>query len=202
MAALSSALTYPLTLAHAWELLGLGSEATTLCVIGARAEASLPVTAWAELGELTGATVKLELTGPAAKATPQEHAHGPRRLSMVFPDTPMCYHQTSTGSALLHLARGGPGRATPLPTDLEAALPDAFVLFNPGFGEPGWERAWRPTVDALNVAGRPLLLTALSRADADRDATFWAGETVRGRGQLCVAAAALRQPVGVARARR
>lgn len=51
-------------------------------------------------------------------------------------------------------------------------MADAYVLFNPGFGEPGWERAWSQTLDALLVAERPVLATALSRADAARDGAF------------------------------
>ena len=61
------------------------------------------------------------------------------------------------------------------------SLPDAYVLFNPGFGEPGWADAWTPTIRALLAARKPVLLTALSAADAARDAAFWAN--VVGGGQ-------------------
>ena len=52
-------------------------------------------------------------------------------------------------------------------------LPDAFVLFNPRLGEPGWDRAWAPTVHTLLALRRPVLLTALSASDAEQDAAFW-----------------------------
>ena len=58
-------------------------------------------------------------------------------------------------------------------------LPDAFALFNPGFGEPGWELAWEPTVKALLLSQRPVLLTALSYEDAERDASFWSSVVQR-----------------------
>lgn len=168
--ALSAALTFPLTCAHAWARLFplANARITKLCIVGARAEASLPVVFWGELGVLTQSGLELQLVGPAAKARPQEHEAGPHRVSTVLPVAPMCYHQTPVGRALLRAAREGEGL-----TDLPG-LPDAYVLFNPGLGEPGWEKAWRPTVDALKASNKPLLLTALSRADADRDAAFWA----------------------------
>ena len=55
-----------------------------------------------------------------------------------------------------------------------AELPHAFVLFNPGLGEPGWDQAWAPTVRALLTLRRPVFLTALSTSDAKQDAAFWA----------------------------
>ena len=64
------------------------------------------------------------------------------------------------------------GKPVPAGTDISFRVEvdaaqrwDAFVLFNPGMGEPEWLRAWVPTLDALAAARRPLLLTALSRAD-------------------------------------
>jgi len=69
-----------------------------------------------------------------------------------------------------------------------AELPDAFVLFNPGLGEPGWDRAWAPTVHALLALRRPVLLTALSASDAEQDAAFWSLAAARegGNGQAAV----------------
>ena len=197
VALLSSALTFPLTLARAWPRL-LESHPTggpvRLGVIGARAEASLPIHMWQEALHLTGATgLCLEFFGPAA-ALPSVRASGEGggahgaslRLELSHAGL---YHESPIGRAMLRrAASGADGDALsdePLdePIDDEAppagrsptgALPDAYVLFNPGLGEPGWERAWAPTVRALCASGLPLLLTALSPADCERDEGFLA----------------------------
>ena len=61
---LSSALTFPLTLAHGWERLGLAAARVEICIVGARAEASLPPPMWQQLSALVGADVQLRMVGP------------------------------------------------------------------------------------------------------------------------------------------
>ncbi|KAL1500395.1 hypothetical protein AB1Y20_013052 [Prymnesium parvum] len=169
LATLTAALTYPVTCAHVWARAGLRGPAGAIGVIGARAEASLPAPLWREAAELTGASLRLEMSGPAAKgkAAPLEE-RGRGRVAIVQPAPPRLFHETELGRALLR------GEAPP-PT--ARSLPDLFVLFNPGLGEPGWERAWGPTVAALHRSGRPVALTALSPADAQRDSSFWEAAT-------------------------
>ena len=176
LAVLSAALTFPMTLArHLNELVG---EATTckICIVGARAEAALPDHIWNEVTSLTGVkTLDVEFAGPSS-APPNM----PSVRSFVDPSSQCTtrlfiskqgdlYHRSDVGRALLARAHGrAEAEDGPLPLD----LPDAYVLFNPGLGEPGWERAWEPTMSALFAADRPLLMTALSRQDAARDEQF------------------------------
>ena len=193
LAVLSAALSFPLTIAKSWAALKLpppGDSGWRLCVVGARAEASLPPHVWAELSLLTGARkLAIEFSGPSAapKGLSAERdwvgPDGQRlRLSLGSADL---FHRSSLGQALLERSRTQHGAAAepaakpaaePAPsnesTDVEAALPNAFVLFNPGLGEPGWERAWAPTMRALLASRRPLLMTALSHSDAARDVSF------------------------------
>ena len=176
--ALSAALTYPLTCAHAWPLAALDTCASVrLCIVGARAEATLPAVIWRELCELLGADVTVDMSGPTAKAVTQELAESGRgRLSIVQSEPPNFFHRGSLGTTLLASVQNS---TAPQQEGKGALLelPDAFVLFNPGFGEPGWERSWKLTVDALFASRRPIVFTALSVADAERDALFWANAT-------------------------
>lgn len=51
----------------------------------------------------------------------------------------------------------------------DKTLPDAFVMFNPGVGHPFLRSNWRPTIEAVLTSGRPILLTAFSEEDQQRD---------------------------------
>ena len=196
LAVLSAALTFPAAIARSWDVLTSGQtdRPWRLHAVGARAEAALPVHIWSELSLLTGAkSIDLEFSGPAAapKGVDVSRAWvGPDghhlHLKLTHPDL---FHRSELGQALLARARADagidagtpppsssspppPSSSSSSPTLLPLPLPDAFVLFNPGLGEPGWERAWSPTMRALLASGRPILMTALSRTDAARDAAF------------------------------
>ena len=161
---LSSALTFPLTLAHGWERLGLAAPRVEICIVGARAEASLPPAMWQQLSALVGADVRLRMVGPGIPGV----VVGNGNVVATPSATPSAsveaklFHETALGQALLR----DPSSA--------ADVPDAFVCFNPGLGEPGWGAAWEPTMRALAASRRPLLMTALSRDDAARDAEYCA----------------------------
>ncbi|KAL3929955.1 MAG: hypothetical protein SGPRY_001741, partial [Prymnesium sp.] len=142
--ALSAALTFPVTSAYVWSTLGLSSSAANICVVGARAEASLPAVIWREFPELASLSARIEMAGPSAKGKSDVLSEPGRGQS----------NDHGSGASM------------------QAILPDIFVLFNPGLGEPGWEQAWGSTVAALQQAQRPIAMTALSWADAKRDAEF------------------------------
>ncbi len=165
---LSSALTFPLTIASHWQELGGGASDASLCVVGARAESTLPQHVWQELALLLPDTsLRLEFTGPKADAPPRASKGGPLILEHGHRGL---FHEGALGRSLLR-QRASPGPAEQA-SAAEVGAPDAYVLFNPGLGEPGWEKAWGPTLRALAAARRPLLLTALSARDGDRDAAF------------------------------
>ncbi len=49
---------------------------------------------------------------------------------------------------------------------------DGFVLFNPGFGHPNLQNQWRSTLQFLLGTSKPILVTAHSTVDAERDGEF------------------------------
>lgn len=180
LAIISSSLSFPLTLARSLALLlpnHRPHEQIDLCVIGSRAESTFPISPiWSELVSLSDTRdVTLRLCGPKAAPPPgvasvREWTHPDGKLlRLSIPETGHdaadLFHRSKLGRALL--------TGTPDP-ELMPPLPDAFVLFNPGTGEPGWEKAWAPTLRALSIARRPLLMTALSSGDAARDSQFLA----------------------------
>lgn len=163
---LTSGLTFPLTLASTLQsLCSEPSRPLRLCVVGARAEAGMPLHMWDEVQCLTSreTPLALHMVGPKATGTSQRREGG--RLLSVTQEAAL-FHETALGRALL----GGEAAVAAA----EQELPTAFLLFNPGLGEPGWGRAWGPTVRALLASRRPVLLTALSTSDAEQDVAFWA----------------------------
>ena len=181
--ALSTALSFPLTVAASWRhLVPAAAGRVRLCIVGARAEAALPVVFWRELALLTGVQhLALDFCGPAVAGSGVEaHRTWPLPAAAQPPATTVeltleqpgdFFHHGAAGAALLQRRRGSPP---------PAGAADAYVLFNPGLGEPGWEHTWRPTLAALAAAERPLLLTALSASDAARDAAFLARDADAG----------------------
>ena len=174
---LSTSLTFPLTLARQLATLAPQQAAYRLCVVGSRAESTLPVQIWSELACLTGMKeLHVSFCGPKAAPpgvplerewrSPDGALH--MRLSVPSEGTADLFHRGALGRALGRALLNG----TSLDSGLEATLPDAFVLFNPGTGEPGWRKAWAPTLHALRAARRPMLMTALSVGDAARDDEF------------------------------
>lgn len=197
---LSAALSFPLTLAAAWDHLvpshirerAVAEERPIrLSVVGARAEATLPTVFWRELSLLTGVpSVAIDFCGPASAPSqsttasrmwcspPQRLEESdsapPQTLELTHTTPADLFHRGAVGAALLRRHRG---ESSPP----EAEVADAYALFNPGFGEPGWETAWSETLHALEAADRPLLATAFSRADATRDHAFLGRELPRAR---------------------
>jgi hypothetical protein len=173
---LSTSLTFPVTLARQLATLAPQQAAYRLCVVGSRAESTLPVQIWSELACLTGKELHVSFCGPKAAppGVPLEREwRSPdgaslMRLSVPSEGTADLFHRGELGRALGRALLNG----TSLDSGLEATLPDAFVLFNPGTGEPGWCKAWAPTLLALSAARRPMLMTALSVGDAARDDEF------------------------------
>lgn len=179
---LSTSLTFPLTLARHWPMLEQADANTRegpfqLCVVGSRAESTLPVNIWKELAILVGVDLHVSFVGPKAAppGVPNERewtSPDGTRLHLSLPTEGELFHRSEMGRALL---KGSKSRgSSSLSPEIESSLPHAFVLFNPGTGEDGWEKAWSPTMRALSASRRPLLMTALSVGDAARDDAFLA----------------------------
>ena len=169
---LTGGLTFPYTLASVGLFCGGAGQSVRICVVGARAEASMPLPLWREALCLAGwGALRVDMVGPKVSDT---KARDDDRGVSVVPEAAL-FHESALHRA--HLSG--------------AELPDAFVLFNPGLGEPGWDRAWAPTVRALLALRRPVLLTALSASDAEQDAAFWSAAATREGGKGHAARAGL-----------
>lgn len=177
--ALSQALTYPLTVAAALASLSLTEPPRRVCLIGARGEATLPAYFWSEVRVLLGSPeLRLDFIGPKAAVWPGAANPDPSTV-LLHPARGELFHESALGARLLRVAdaggaeSGGAGAEGAAASDGAADLPDAFVCLNPGFGYPGWEHAWAPTLRALRISRRPVVLSALGAADAERDGRFW-----------------------------
>lgn len=152
---LSHALTYPLTLARCVQR----SDRLRIAVLGARAESSMPLDAWAELTCALPSRWHLLLMGPQVVPT--------RRLAGAI----------DTGDLVVACRRQALGETDDLGAIFNDALGDddpspvdAVVLFHPGLGhlkhEAGWEGAMRSVVRA---APRALIITSFSERDQESD---------------------------------
>lgn len=127
-----------------------------VCVVGARAEATLPVYYWNEMllihdknTESTLLEWTLDFCGPETLTTSSNVTlrHENNTLKLQW-----------THSGYLH--------------DMTDPKPewDGFVLYNPGLGHDHLKEGWKPTIEYLVAAEKPMLLTAHSETDAKRDA--------------------------------
>eukprot|EP00624_Nannochloropsis_granulata_P001329 evm.model.NODE_16477_length_6640_cov_25.901356.1 len=187
---LSHLLSYPMTLAHYLPHLQKVAEATKtkkeeaaaavhLAILGARAEASLPSAWWMELLCLRCIHLHLHMVGPemphavaktAARAA--EHVvldadrqlwlhkhHGLYHELVADIVSSVTSSSSSSAAAAATAAAQAPGGGSL----------DAIVLYNPGLGHPALSTAWAPTLAKLQAERKPVLWTAHSQEDRDRD---------------------------------
>jgi splicing suppressor protein 51 len=145
-------LTHPLTLAHYLntEVGSCEMKSQHWCCVGARNESTLPHQYWQELLATLPrfSSLTLEFLGP--EISPQ----GPR--SMTHNDSTLILFWSE--QKLLHQADLNPCR-------------NGYVLFNPGLGHPHLKRGWESSLEVLFRQETPVLFTAHSKLDANRDAT-------------------------------
>ena len=175
---LSHPLTFPLTLARHWQKLCNSSSSNSknfrICCVGARAECTLPDEYWRELLIATLAIddsqVTIDFIGPDVPAqvksktiTLDNHFNedttqpSGRQLAMNF-------HSSFLHEVVLKIVR-----SQQIETDQIRNVWDAFVLFNPGLGHPHLAKQWLPTLKFLIRTTNPILFTAHSTIDAERD---------------------------------
>ena len=166
--------SFPLTLAHAWEALGLHTEEASdglhVCVLGAREEADeiggVSIAAWLELCVHTQATdVRLSMIGPEASGEARALHAGEYSIRQSAPCS-TAFVESSIGSRVARAEQHGAGDPV--------RAPDAYVLFNPGLHAGKY--TWRPSIEAVLASGRPLLLTAYHEQDAASDAEWLRSE--------------------------
>ena len=183
---LSAILTFPLSLSYMLQRVlvsGIGGEpglqksSCDVMIVGARSESSLPRLWWREaqmIAPLGSDSLRLEkinlsMVGPqlieSEKQKWQRQQHSgkgtPSCLSWEGGGD-VCFDTIPSGKAFLH------------DIDWPTLLPiirktDAFVLFNPGFGHEALRDQWKPTLSLLLQTRKPVLCTALSKYDLDRD---------------------------------
>jgi hypothetical protein len=145
-------LSAPLTLAYNFP----SHPSQRICVVGARAEATLPLDYWREV--LVASYID--------PVQPLEW-----RLDFVGPDVvTVSNHVTLKNDNSTLTLRWLHGGYLHEMTDIPAW--DGFALFNPGLGHEHLRQGWLPTLEYLLNRKKPLLLTAHSERDAHRDATL------------------------------
>ncbi len=189
---LSAAMTFPLTLGYGVnkifakggplggmaEFIGMEKRPLRVLVVGARAESSLPALWWRECllscfhsGAISGG-IDIGLMGPGLqqmKASPMDNSitfqMHPSRFAGDNQDTGIegkAYH-IQEGQAFLHNH----------PEHMKLMLrADLFVLFNPGLGHSALREGWKDTIKLLCMSRKPVLCTAHSVTDLQRDKAF------------------------------
>jgi len=143
-------LTHPLTLAHYIRKMMHFSSMKSMhwCCVGARNESTLPHQYWKELlvSLPRFSSLTLEFLGPEmSPQLPQTLTLNGSTLYLLWSQQKV-FHQAELKSSW-----------------------SAYVLFNPGLGHPNLKRSWDRSLDILIKQERPVLLTAHSKLDADRD---------------------------------
>lgn len=174
-----------------------------VAIIGARAEATLPDAWWQEVLCMQPGLFCLHMVGPevydpatragreSVRLDPQRQLWMHRRQGLyhvLAPDLVSSFRLSPSPSPPA-LSASSPGvAATPAPTassldpeapsqapDASPAALSAAVLFNPGLGHPALAEAWKPTLQCLQAAKVPVLWTAHSAEDRDRDVACLSG---------------------------
>ena len=170
---ISQALTYPLTLGfHSQPFFMEGKNDIRLAVLGARSEASLPVAYWREMLYLSDRMNNssntntspinwtLDFIGPdiaprlASRFTSLNSSH--RHLKLV-----MNYHNTYFHQHVMDQSNAQ--------SQSIVNRWDGFVLFNPGVGHSNLLQLWKPTLELILQSNKPILITAHSEIDQERD---------------------------------
>eukprot|EP00984_Skeletonema_dohrnii_P009633 scaffold3689_cov107-Skeletonema_dohrnii-CCMP3373.AAC.7 len=173
---LSHPLTFPLTLGRHWTPLSSNKEAARLCCVGARAECTLPNKYWSELliGTLAIDTEEFDATidfvGPdvptqlkSKTIALDDDESTPKQLPKC--ELTMNFHSLYLHEVVLKILKSQPESST----EQIKNVWDGFVLFNPGLGHPNLTKHWKPTLKFLIGTGKPILFTAHSTIDAERD---------------------------------
>ena len=186
---LSAAMTFPLTLGYGInrifakggplggmaEFIEMEKRPLRVLVVGARAESSLPALWWRECllscfhsGAIRGG-IDIGLLGPGLqtmKASPLDNSITFNMHPQRFPGDKVdidvvgkVYH-VENGMALLHQH----------PLHMKLLLQtDLFVLFNPGMGHSVLKEGWEETIKLLCMSRKPVICTAHSLVDLQRD---------------------------------
>ena len=191
---LSAAMTFPLTLgygiqqifpnsmedgpAHSFQSHILSqNRKLRVCVLGARAESSLPLLWWREAliyslarsqqQSICANGLEVTFVGPemqGMRADPIKNDLS-TSISMTEKKSDLRIYQYPNGKYMLHAMDN---------KNLSQILlhSDVFVLFNPGLGHPALTENWRETFSLLLQTKKPILCTAYHKIDLERDMKF------------------------------
>ncbi|DAZ94782.1 TPA: hypothetical protein N0F65_002395 [Lagenidium giganteum] len=151
VALVSAAYSFPLTLAMAIADIHDKSPLPgniNVLVVGARAEAMLPVALWNEVSILHPVTsINLVFIGDHVPVRSARHSRVQVHERLSIRTVTGFYHE--------------------LELDV---VPDVVVMFNPGIGHPHLKKHWAPTIhQLLHKDGPPVLMSSFSQQDQARD---------------------------------
>jgi len=179
---ISGLLTYPLTLSFGVNnIFPFLLQNISISVIGARAEHSLPRIWWQEMLRTCSKVqhIELQMVGPGTRVnknvkatkvikwrhksnTDIEHNNGEIiNNELIEKSIQIC----TDGDQQLH-------EMTDLKLNKILLETDLFVLFNPGLNSPYLQSNWKPTLQLLFDTKKPVLVTAFSETDMQRDVNY------------------------------
>lgn len=174
----SHPLTFPLTLGRfvSQEFAGTSlRKKLRVCVVGARAEVTLPVQYWRELLVVTmnqNIDFRIDFVGPdvplkssTVRRVPLDEGSEHTEHSLVME---MRFKQAYLHRAILDEVKSSKDNGSNTPDKIKDQW-DMFVLFNPGIGHPNLAKHWTPTLKFLAKTKKPTLITAHSDLDSERD---------------------------------
>ena len=164
----SHVLSAPLTLAKFLAQDSLPLNPRVVCV-GARAEATIPLDLWKEFLLFSAARTKTTTTTAATTTTYSIDFVGPDVITGPGKIQDQKVMLEDGPSLVLKWLYRGLMHDLLDKDDTHASRWDAFVFYNPGFGHPHLRGDWKPTLDRVLALPYPMLLTAHSEMDAERD---------------------------------
>ena len=168
----SHPLTFPLTLGSFvnQEFAGASTrEKLRVCVVGARAECTLPVQYWRELLVVTmhqNIDFQIDFVGPDVPLKSSKVRTVP--LDEHSQVIEMRFKRSYLHKAIFDELKSQKDNGDNTPEKIKNKW-DMFVLFNPGIGHPHLAKCWTPTLKFLAKTKKPTLITAHSEIDSERD---------------------------------
>ena len=187
---LSAAMTFPLSLSYGVnrifakggplggmsEFIEMERRPLRVLVVGARAESSLPALWWRETllscynSGVIGGGIEIGLMGPGLQAMKA------RDNKITFEMHPSRYlgdtQDTGVKGSAYHI-NGGQALLHEHPQHMQLLLQsDLFVLFKPGLGHAALREDWGNMIKLLCMSRKPVLCTAHSLKDLQRDKEF------------------------------
>ena len=126
-------------------------DRTTVAIVGARAEAMMPDFIWGRVQKrFPKQSFIFQMIGDDV---PKRSAKVPK----IWPESTPCERITLQYISQLYHHQA------------QRSVPHAFALFHPGFGHAHLRERWRPSVQMLLCAKKPIMLTSFSKQDQERD---------------------------------